>query len=230
MFNVLLPTYNEAGNIGIMVTMLRDVFAELSCAYKIIVVDDGSTDGTREIVEKLASTHPIAIIFRDRKLGLGTAYLAGLSQCTYAYTVIMDADLQHDPYSIVNMKKLLDSGTDIVTGTRYRGGCVAGRTFFRALVSCTANNLAHFILGTSVTDLTGSYRIYKTDLLKQIAPTIRCKGFGFQMETIVRAERRKATIAQFPIVFYDRNAGKSKFAFSELVYFLLTVLYLYVFS
>lgn len=227
MFNVLLPTYNESGCIAVLITMLDDVFMQLGAPYTIIVVDDNSPDNTSGIVKALGNKN-VQVVDRPGKLGLGSAYLAGLGHCTHPYTVILDSDLQHDPFAVIDMYRMAEKGVDIVSGTRYTGdGKVCGWPFARKLVSCGANNLARYTLGLHTRDLTGSFRLYRTEVLKELVPAVRCMKFGFQMEIIARAEARGYSIAECPIVFYNRKAGVSKISWKEIVYFVVAVVELY---
>lgn len=229
MINVILPTYNEAENIVPMLKMLGNVLERMKVPYLIILIDDNSPDGTSKIAKNLEIEN-LKVIDRPGKLGLGSAYLEGLKHCDYEYTFFMDSDLQHDPFSIPIMFKKATSGRDydIVTGTRYsKSGMVCDWPFKRKLCSMTANTFARCILGLYTSDLTGSFRCYKTSVLKEIIPKIICKGFGFQMEVIARAETMNKKIAEIPITFFDRIAGDSKLGFKETFAFLKTVILLY---
>jgi dolichol-phosphate mannosyltransferase len=228
MINVILPTYNEAQNICAMLKMLNNVLEEMRLPYLVIVIDDNSPDGTSKIVKNL-NIKNCKIIDRAGKLGLGSAYLEGLKHCKFEYTFLLDADLQHDPFSIPLMfKTARDYDSDIVSGTRYaKSGMVCNWSFMRKFISMGANTLARYVLGISSTDLTGSFRCYKTSILKEIVPKTICKGFGFQMEMIARAELEKKKISEVPIIFYDRMAGLSKLGPMEIVNFVKTILILY---
>lgn len=228
MFNVILPTFNESGNILIIIKMLEEVFNNMKKKYILIIVDDNSPDNTSNIVKSLNNPN-IKVIDRPGKMGLGSAYIAGLEECIYPYTVIMDSDLQHDPLDIKNMYNMLkEGGYDIVSGTRYsKGGKVCNWSLERCLISCSANNIARFILGINILDLTGSFRLYKTETLKHLVKNIKCKGFGFQMEIIARAELGGYAIGECPIIFYNRQAGESKISWKEMVYFLISLIHLY---
>lgn len=230
MFNVILPTYNESGCIVTMIRMLETTFKRINAPYTIIVVDDNSPDGTSAIVKGLHNKN-VLVVDRPGKLGLGSAYLTGLGHCTHPYTVIMDSDLQHDPFAIADMYKLAKKGYDVVTGTRYaKGGKVSDCPFHRRMVSCGANNLARYVLGLRTMDLTGSFRMYKTDVLRRLMPQVRCMKFGFQMEVIARAEMAGLSIAECPIVFYSRKIGESKISWKEMVHFLFAIVNLYLFA
>lgn len=230
MINVILPTYNEAENIIPMLRMLEHILNGMKIPYLIVVIDDNSPDGTSRVVKQLGLDN-VKIIDRPGKLGLGSAYLEGLKHCKYEFTFLMDSDLQHDPFAIPLMFKVANSSIccDVVTGTRYsKSGMVCNWPFKRKLFSMGASSLARYVLGLNTSDLTGSFRCYRTALLKEIVPNMICKGFGFQMEVIARAEAMKMRIAEVPIIFYDRIAGNSKLGFSELYNFIKTVLMLYI--
>lgn len=227
MFNVILPTYNESESIVTMINMLGTTFKKLGAAYKIIIVDDNSPDQTSSIVKNLNNKN-IIVIDRPGKLGLGSAYVTGLEYCSYPYTVIIDSDLQHDPFSIIDMYKIATKGYDIVSGCRYaKNGMICNWSFSRKLVSCGANTLSRYVLGLYTNDLTGSFRLYKTEVLKALVPAVRCKRFGFQMEIIARAEALKYSIAECPIIFYERPFGESKISSKEIIFFLIAIINLY---
>ncbi|ELA42270.1 uncharacterized protein VICG_00669 [Vittaforma corneae ATCC 50505] len=230
MINVLISTYNEVNNICPMLGMVITTLEKLAVPFLIIVVDGNSPDGTSNIVKKL--NHPnIKIVDEKCKSGLGNSYMKGLEFCKYEYTVILDADLQHDPFSIFQMFSQATSHNkyDIVTGTRYsKSGMVSRWSFKRKFISAVANNLAKYVLGLKSSDLTGSFRCYRTEVLKTILSKSTCKGFGIQLELIARAEKMKCQIAEVSIIFYDRVAGDSKFGLKEIYLFLKTVLNLYI--
>lgn len=228
MLNVLLSTYNEAKNITPMLNMLVSSIESLYVPYVIIVVDGNSTDGTAKIAKSL-NLRNVLVVEEEKKSGLGNSYIKGLEYCKYEYTVILDADLQHDPFLIPNMyKTAITCNYDIVTGTRYsNSGMVCKWSFKRKFISMFSNNLTRYIIGLNTSDLTGSFRCYKTSVLRSILEKTRCKGFGVQMEIIARAEHIGASIAEYPIVFYDRMAGQSKLGMMEIIMFLKTIGMLY---
>lgn len=230
MINVLISTYNEAYNIIPMLRMVITTLEKLAVPFLIVVVDGNSPDGTSKIVKRL--NHPnIRIVDEKCKSGLGCSYMKGLEFCKYEYTIILDADLQHDPFSISQMfyQATSDDKYDIVTGTRYsKSGMVSKWSFKRKFISALANNIAKYVLNLKSSDLTGSFRCYRTEILRNILSKSSCKGFGIQLELIARAEKMKYKIAETPIVFYDRVAGDSKFGLGEIYLFLKTVLILYI--
>ncbi|GJR12410.1 dolichol-phosphate mannosyltransferase subunit 1 [Tanacetum coccineum] len=197
--------------------------------FEIIVVDDGSPDGTQDIVKQLQQVYGedrILLRARPKKLGLGTAYIHGLKHASGNFVVIMDADLSHHSNKF---RKQIETSADIVTGTRYvRGGGVHGWTLMRKLTSRGANVLAHTLLWPGVSDLTGSFRLYKKSVLEDIISSCVSKGYVFQMEMIVRASRKGYHIEEVPITFVDRVYGSSKLGGSEIVEYLKGLVYLLV--
>ncbi|WLF76804.1 dolichol-P-mannose synthesis [Lodderomyces elongisporus] len=221
-YSVILPTYNEKRNLPILVYLLNKTFTEHKLEWEVIIVDDNSPDGTQEVAKKLidiyGSKH-IQLRPRAGKLGLGTAYVHGLQYVTGNFVIIMDADFSHHPEAIPEfIAKQKTEDYDIVTGTRYAGnGGVYGWDFKRKLISRGANFLATVVLRPNVSDLTGSFRLYKTDVLKKIIDVTQSKGYVFQMEMMVRARSLGFTVGEVPISFVDRLYGESKLGGDEIV-------------
>ncbi|EPR79381.1 Dolichol-phosphate mannosyltransferase [Spraguea lophii 42_110] len=226
MYSVLLPTYNESENIQILVYLLRDTFDEMSEAYELIIVDDGSTDGTIKKIKHLEPYFPIKFIQRKEKLGLGSAYKEALKNISHEseFIVIMDADLSHDPKAIKDMAIAIKEA-DVVVATRYTLGGIVGWNFKRKMISRGANNLAQIITGVEVTDLTNSYRMYRRNVLENLE--ISSNGFSFQMEAIVRAYKKKYKIMEVPIIFHERKSGKSKMGIIEIIRFIQSLIVLF---
>jgi len=233
LYSVILPTYNERENLPIVFYLLFQAFQKLPHhELEIIIVDDASPDGTLQIAKQLQSSSflsedssnvTIKILSRKGKLGLGTAYIAGLELSEGERVVLMDADLSHHPKYIVKMIDVMnESNVDIVSGTRYRrGGGVAGWNWYRKLTSRTANFLASFLLNTGdASDLTGSFRLYKKVALQKILPLVQSKGYAFQMEILVLAKNANLTLGEVPITFVDRIYGKSKLGTQEIYMYL----------
>ena len=203
-FSVIVPTYNERRNIGILYLLLRKAFEDPRCAddeFEIIVVDDNSPDGTQDVVKALAKEYDDdRLLLRPRpgKLGLGTAYVHGLAHATGEFVVIMDADLSHHPRAIPEfIAKQREGNFDVVTGTRYvPGGGVHGWDTRRKLTSRVANYLAHVLLNPGVSDLTGSFRLYRKSMLEDLVKKVVSKGYVFQMEIIVRSRKSTSFAAQ----------------------------------
>jgi dolichol-phosphate mannosyltransferase len=224
-YSVLLPTYNEKENLPIIVYLLVQTFREHGYSFEIIIIDDNSPDGTGQVAQQLQKIYgESTIVLRPRsgKLGLGTAYIHGLQHATGNFVIILDADLSHHPKYIPRMiKKQREKNYDIVTGTRYsRGGGVYGWDLKRKLISATANYIAQILLNPGASDLTGSFRLYKTSALSRLVSVCKSKGYVFQMEMMVRAKRCGLKVAEVPYAFIDRLYGESKLGGNEIVQYL----------
>lgn len=199
--------------------------------WELIIVDDGSPDGTQDVANQLVKAYAPHIILKTRagKLGLGTAYVHGLQFATGNFVVIMDADFSHHPKFIPQMVALQRAGNyDIVTGTRYAGdGGVFGWDLKRKFVSRGANLFADTVLRPGVSDVTGSFRLYKKPVLEKVIVETESKGYTFQMEMIVRAKSMGCSVAEVPISFVDRLYGDSKLGSSEIAEYLLGVFQLW---
>ncbi|XP_020585588.1 probable dolichol-phosphate mannosyltransferase [Phalaenopsis equestris] len=222
-YSIIIPTYNERLNIALLVYLVFKHLREFN--FEVIIVDDGSPDGTQDIVKQLQQLfgkERILLRARPEKLGLGTAYCHGLKHATGDFVIIMDADLSHHPKYLPSfIRKQTETGASIVTGTRYvRGGGVHGWNLMRKLTSRGANVLAQTFLWPGVSDLTGSFRLYKKSVLEDVLGSVVSKGYVFQMEIIVRASRKGYHIEEVPITFVDRVYGTSKLGGSEIVEYL----------
>lgn len=221
-YSIILPTYNEKKNLPILVYLLDKTFKQENLDWEVIIVDDNSPDGTQVIAKKLIDifgAEHIQLRPRAGKLGLGTAYVHGLQFVTGNFVIIMDADFSHHPEAIPQfIAKQKQGGYDIVTGTRYAGnGGVFGWDLKRKLVSRGANFLASTVLRPHVSDLTGSFRLYKKEALAKIISETKSKGYVFQMEMMVRAKALGFTVGECPINFVDRLYGESKLGGDEIV-------------
>ncbi|KAG0317003.1 dolichol-P-mannose synthesis [Dissophora globulifera] len=221
-YSVLLPTYNERENLPVIIWLLAKTFQENNIDYEIIVIDDNSPDGTLEVAKQLQKIYGESrILLRPRagKLGLGTAYVHGIQHATGDFIFIMDADMSHHPKFMPEMIQLQQSkNLDIVTGTRYAGnGGVYGWDLKRKVISRGANFLASVLLRPGVSDLTGSFRLYKKEVLSQLIASCISKGYVFQMEMMVRARQFNYSIGEVPITFVDRVFGDSKMGAMEIV-------------
>nr|XP_033770883.1 dolichol-phosphate mannosyltransferase subunit 1 [Geotrypetes seraphini] len=223
-YSVLLPTYNERENLPIIVWLLIKYLGESEYNYEIIIIDDGSPDGTLEVAKQLQNIYgkdTILLRPREKKLGLGTAYVHGMQHATGNFIVIMDADLSHHPKFIPEfIRKQKEGNFDIVSGTRYKGnGGVYGWDLKRKIISRGANFLTQILLRPGASDLTGSFRLYKKDVLQKLVEKCVSKGYVFQMEMIVRARQLNYSIGEVPISFVDRVYGESKLGGSEIISF-----------
>uniref|UniRef100_A0A673LHI5 Dolichol-phosphate mannosyltransferase subunit 1 n=1 Tax=Sinocyclocheilus rhinocerous TaxID=307959 RepID=A0A673LHI5_9TELE len=228
-YSVLLPTYNERENLPLIVWLLVKYFGESGYNYEIIVIDDGSPDGTLQIAEQLQKIYgadKILLRPRAKKLGLGTAYIHGIKHASGNFIIIMDADLSHHVSTLPLKQK--EGGYDLVSGTRYRGdGGVYGWDLRRKLISRGANFITQVLLRPGASDLTGSFRLYKTEVLEKLVEQCVSKGYVFQMEMIVRARQLGYTVGEVPISFVDRVYGESKLGGNEIVSFLKGLLTLF---
>jgi dolichol-phosphate mannosyltransferase len=235
LYSVILPTYNERENLPIIYYLLDKTFTEANLQYEVVIVDDSSPDNTLEVALALQQSYGkdhVTIVSRPGKLGLGTAYNAGLQVAKGQWIILMDADLSHHPKFIPQMVDTMTTQkVDIVTGTRYSragAGGVYGWDLRRKVTSRGANFLADFLLNPGgVSDLTGSFRLYQRHVLERILPQVQCKGYAFQMEIIVRSNKAGFSIGEVPITFVDRIYGESKLGTREIVLYLQGLLQLF---
>jgi len=231
-YSILLPTYNERENLPIMIWLINETMTKHDYNFEVIIIDDGSPDGTLEAAKQLQQIYgseKIVLRPREKKLGLGTAYIHGLKNATGNFIIIMDADFSHHPKFIPDFIKLQhEKQLDLVTGTRYvEGGGVFGWDLKRKVVSRGANLLTQILLRPGVSDLTGSFRLYKKEVLEKLVNSCVSKGYVFQMEMVVRARQFGFTIGEVPITFVDRFYGESKLGASEISGFVKGLLYLF---
>jgi dolichol-phosphate mannosyltransferase len=209
---VVIPTYNESENIE---RILRRIHECLPTAG-LLVVDDGSPDGTADIVKVVAAELPdLHLLTRNEKSGLGSAYRAGFAwglDKGYDAFVEIDADFSHDPAALPGLLAPLDEGFDVSIGSRYvKGGSIPNWAWHRHLLSRGGNIYASTVLGLGVADSTAGYRAYSAGILRRLdLERIRAEGYGFQIEMTYRAKEHGAAITEVPISFVDRAAGESK--------------------
>lgn len=214
---IVVPTYNEAGNVA---ELIRKFFGTLA-GVEMVIVDDESPDGTAKIVEELGEENAGVHLLRHRGArGLGRAYLAGLEfGRTRGFEVIgtMDADLSHDPAHLPAMFEALPNA-DVVIGSRYvRDGGTVNWTMRRTFLSWTANKYAGALLQIPVNDMTSGFRLYRRGALEKMKPeTVRATGYSFLVELLYRAHRSGAKIVESPIIFCDRTLGASKLQKREI--------------
>jgi dolichol-phosphate mannosyltransferase len=216
---VCLPTYNEHENLEPMVHALGKV---LGPEGRVLVIDDNSPDGTGEIADRLAAELPyVDVLHRQRKEGLGPAYLAGFRRALAdgAELILeMDCDFSHDPAAV---PRLLDAAehADLVLGSRYvPGGGVGNWGRGRLFISAGGSWYARILLGVGVRDLTGGFKCYRRAVLETIdLDAVHSKGYAFQIETTYRALRKGFRVVEVPISFVDREVGGSKMSRSIVV-------------
>jgi dolichol-phosphate mannosyltransferase len=209
---VVIPTYNESENIDRVLRRVRGALPDAT----VLVVDDGSPDGTGDIAEKVGTgIGNIELLRRTEKSGLGSAYRAGFRwglDRGFDVCIEMDADLSHDPDALPDLVAPLGKGFELVIGSRYvRGGSIPNWAWHRRLLSRGGNVYASTLLGLGVTDSTSGFRAYSASVLNRIAlDNIRAEGYGFQIEMTYQAKRAGAPIVEVPIRFVDRTEGESK--------------------
>jgi dolichol-phosphate mannosyltransferase len=208
---VIIPTYNEEENIERILRRVLDVDERLD----VLVVDDNSPDGTGRIVEELASENQrVSILHRERKLGLGSAYVAGFTHALsrgYDCVFEMDADFSHDPDDLARFLTEIES-QDLIIGSRYISGVsVINWPMSRLILSYFANVYAKVVTGVPVCDLTGGFKCFRKCVLEAIDLTkVASDGYAFQIEMNYKAYRRGFRMKEIPIVFVERRSGESK--------------------
>jgi dolichol-phosphate mannosyltransferase len=215
---LILPTFNEAENLELIVAAAHEVLREASPdGFRILVVDDGSPDGTGHIADRLAGVHEeVEVLHRTVREGLGPAYIAGFQHALAhdaAFVFEMDSDFSHDPKDLARLlEPVRDGRADVALGSRYvAGGAVLEWGILRRIISRGGSLYAATILGLSVRDLTGGFKCFRAEVLQGIdLPTVRAQGYAFQVELTNRAIRRGFRVVEVPITFRDRLRGQSK--------------------
>jgi dolichol-phosphate mannosyltransferase len=217
---VVLPTYNEAENIVEVLTRVREAAPQAD----VLVVDDGSPDGTADIAERWGADHGggVQVMRRTEKSGLGSAYRAGFATGLdqgYQILIEMDSDLQHDPAMLPALIHAVEDGADLAIGSRYvPGGEVPGWKLSRRMISQVGNIYAGIVLGMHVRDATAGFRAYEADALRRIdLQEIKADGYGFQIEMAYSVNRNGGRIVEVPITFGERERGESKMS-SRIVF------------
>lgn len=211
---VIIPTYNERDNIE---ALIKSVFSQPT-PFHILIIDDGSPDGTASIVKQLQDEYPgqLHIIERQEKSGLGTAYITGFKwaiENQYDYIGEMDADFSHDPADLNRLyKTCAEEGADLAIGSRYKTGVnVVNWPIGRVLISYFASVYVRLVTGMKIMDTTAGFKCYKRRVLETIKlDRISLKGYGFQIEMKFSTWKYGFKIIEIPIIFTDRQEGTSK--------------------
>lgn len=221
---VIIPTYNEKGNIE---NITRKVMS-LQGNFHLLIIDDGSPDGTANIVKSLMKEFDgrLFIIERQGKLGLGTAYITGFRWALehgYEYIFEMDADFSHNPDDLIRLKEACVNGADLAIGSRYvKGGHITKWDYKRVVMSYLASLYVRLVLWMNVNDTTAGFKCYKRRVLEAIHfDDIHFIGYAFQIEMKYRTYRKGFKIAEVPITFTDRVVGVSKMSgkiFKEAIF------------
>ncbi len=213
---LILPTFDEAENLEAIVRAAIEVLERAAPgAHRILVVDDDSPDGTGAIADRLAAELPaVEVLHRTVREGLGPAYLAGFARALdggAAFVLEMDADFSHDPADLARLLAAAQEA-DLVLGSRYvAGGAVTDWGLLRRIVSRGGSWYARMVLSLDVRDLTGGYKCFRREVLESIdLPSIRSRGYAFQVELTHRALGAGFRVVELPIVFRDRQHGTSK--------------------
>jgi dolichol-phosphate mannosyltransferase len=207
---VCLPTYNELENLEPMLRALGDK------GVRVLVIDDNSPDGTGELADRFAAELDyVDVLHRERKEGLGPAYLAGFRRALADGTELileMDCDFSHDPADVPRLIAAVEGGADLALGSRYvKGGSVGNWGVVRRFVSAGGSWYARVLLGVGIHDLTGGFKCYRRRVLETIdLDAIESKGYAFQIETTYRTLRAGFRVEEIPIHFVDREEGGSK--------------------
>jgi dolichol-phosphate mannosyltransferase len=214
---LILPTYNEAENLEAIVLASGEVLDQAEPAgFRVLVVDDGSPDGTGEIADRLACEQDwVEVLHRAEKSGIGPAYLAGFRHALdrgAGYLLEMDSDFSHDPRDLARLLAAVHAGADLALGSRYvPGGGVRDWGLLRRLISEGGSTYARWVLGLRVRDLTGGFKCFRREVLEAIHfDGVRSQGYAFQVELTYRAVRAGFNVVEVPIVFRDRQRGQSK--------------------
>jgi dolichol-phosphate mannosyltransferase len=220
---VVIPTYNERSNIGHLIAAVR------MNGYRVLVVDDGSPDGTGDVVDEIAGADRLVdVLHRTEKAGLGPAYAAGFAHAIQDgadIVVEMDADFSHNPNDLPRLIGAVESGADLAIGSRYvPGGSTPDWPAHRRLLSRGGNTYARLMLGLRVHDATAGFRAFRVPALERIGyRDAQASGYAFQVEMAWRAERAGLEITEVPVVFRDREHGTSKMSGSIVAEAMLLV-------
>lgn len=227
---VIIPTYNEIENIE---KMIRKVFS-LEKAFDLLIIDDGSPDGTAAVVKKLQGEFPDRLFLEERtgKLGLGTAYIHGFHWCIdrkYDFVFEMDCDFSHNPDDLITLyNSAQKNNADLVIGSRYiKGVNVVNWPMGRILMSYYASMYVRIVTGMPIRDTTAGFKCYRRKVLEEIGiDEIQFKGYAFQIEMKFRTWKKGFKVKEEPIIFTDRQEGTSKMSggiFKEAFFGVITL-------
>jgi len=231
---IIIPTYNERGNIALLLDALQVQFATLKHEMHVLVVDDNSPDGTQEAVRDCMQAMPNLHLIVGEKEGLGSAYIRGMTHVLNSMKADavfeMDADFSHKPEDVPRLLAELESGADFVIGSRYVNGGSVPREwgFLRRMNSLGGNIVARYLAGMyRVEDCTAGFRAIRTSLLAQVDLTnLKVQGYAFQIALLYEAYIRNAKIVEVPVDFVDRHEGESKLGLGDIIEFVKSAAWL----
>jgi len=220
---IVIPTYNEAKNIE---KLLFRIFSLNIANLEVIVVDDNSPDGTANIAETCSKHHPITVLRRPTKSGLGSAYKDGFALALQKHAdkiIEMDADLSHDPD---DLPRMLHEDVDLVIGSRkIKGGKIIGWNWWRTFMSSGAMWFSRLLLGLKTKDVTAGFRCFTAHGLTTIDyKTVHSNGYAFQEEMLYLTEKHNLTVKEIPVTFVDREQGKSKLSKKDIIEFFIVMM------
>jgi len=221
---IVIPTYNEKDNIGPLLTAIFNLkIPNLS----VIVVDDNSPDGTADEAQKISGQYPIHLIKRKTKAGLGSAYVAGFKKALSLDADIifeMDADFSHNPQDIPRLIEALNTADLAIGSRKINHGQIVGWGWWRQFMSNGAMRFGRFFLGLKTHDITAGFRAFKRNVLLALnLDKIKSNGYAFQEEILFLTEKKGFKIKEVPVVFVDRQKGRSKLSKKDIIEFFLTI-------
>ena len=226
---IILPTYNERGNIVALLASLQDEFQRIRHDMHVLVVDDNSPDGTAGLVREVMQRYPNVHLITGEKAGLGAAYIRGMQHAIdelHADIIFeMDADFSHDPRDVPRLLAALESPADFVIGSRHvKGGSIPAEwSIWRKLNSAGGNWVARYVAGLyGIRDCTAGFRAIRATILRQVDFTaLRVKGYAFQVALLHQAVTLGAVVKEVPVDFIDRKYGQSKLGLNDITEFIL---------
>lgn len=212
---IVIPTYKEKDNLAVLIPSLESTFKEAACDFQVLIIDDFSGDGTIESVKKLDGQYGnVKIISRNKKKDIASAWQEGFNLVKGRFIACMDGDLSHDPAYLINMyKEILQSGCDMVIGSRYLGGFYRdfqGKNFLARLTSASGQYLGRFITGLKQRDISHSFRIFKREVFETIKDKLTRKGNSYLVEFLYLVVKNNFSIREAPIVYRKRLYGRTK--------------------
>lgn len=226
---IIIPTYNEKNNILKLIHELNSAFKDTGYKIHVVVIDDNSPDGTADIVRTIPQNDfSVSLISRKEKLGLGSAYLEGYKWCiknNFQYIIQMDADLSHPPLTAPTLALSIENNYDVAIASRYieRGG-VSSWPIHRRFISFFANFLVKTFLRTNINDNTTGFRAFNNKTIKLLVEyNIQSKGFSYLIESMYLFRFKHLRIKEIPFIFQERNTGKTKLSYFEIIRFLLSI-------